>query len=141
MRAVIDTNVLLSGLIWRGAPHTIIEYVRSGEVVLITSPTLIEELAGVIGRAKFRKLLAQSKIDPTLLLSELQALAEVVDPSPLLTRVSRDPDDDAVLALAAATQPDFIVSGDTDLLVLQAYAGIPILNPAQMLTVIAETQI
>jgi predicted nucleic acid-binding protein len=45
--------------------------------------------------------------------------------------VCRDPDDDAVLALALAAQADLIVSGDEDLLALRHYQDIPILNPAQ----------
>jgi len=47
--------------------------------------------------------------------------------------VCRDPDDDEVLALAIAAQVDLIISGDDDLLVLQAFEGIPIVNPAQAL--------
>jgi uncharacterized protein len=64
------------------------------------------------------------------MLGELRRLAEIVDPPPLSAQVSRDPDDDAVLALAAASQADLIISGDADLLVLGSYAGIPILLPA-----------
>lgn len=47
--------------------------------------------------------------------------------------VCRDPDDDAVLALAIAAKADFIVSGDNDLLALGAFNGIPVLTPAQAL--------
>ena len=45
MRAVIDTNVLLSGLIWQGTPHALIEQVRDGTLTLITSPALLAELS------------------------------------------------------------------------------------------------
>jgi predicted nucleic acid-binding protein len=58
-------------------------------------------------------------------------LAEIIDPPPLPEPVSRDPDDDAVLALAAAAQPDLIISGDKDLLVLGAHAGVPIVKAAE----------
>lgn len=44
MRAVIDTNVLLSGLLWRGTPHRLLEAVRGGALTLITSPALLAEL-------------------------------------------------------------------------------------------------
>jgi predicted nucleic acid-binding protein len=46
VRAVIDTNVLLSGLLWRGAPHALIERVRAGVLTLIASPTLLAEFSG-----------------------------------------------------------------------------------------------
>ena len=60
-------------------------------------------------------------------------MAEVIEPPPLAQPVCRDPDDDELLALALAAQVDLIVSGDDDLLVLQAIEGIPILTPAQAL--------
>jgi predicted nucleic acid-binding protein len=56
------------------------------------------------------------------------------EPPPLPAPVCRDPDDDAVLALAADV--DFIVSGDNDLLVLQTFEGIPVLSPVDALLVI-----
>jgi predicted nucleic acid-binding protein len=45
VRAVVDTNVLLSGLFWRGRPHALIEQVCAGALTLISSPALLAELA------------------------------------------------------------------------------------------------
>ncbi len=130
VRAVIDTNVLLSGLLWRGTPHRLIEEVRAGVLTLIASPALLAELGEVIRRPKFQEILARSRTDPEQILSELRRLAEVVDPPPLAAPVSRDRDDDAVLALAAASQADLIISGDADLLTLGSHGGIPIIDAA-----------
>ena len=137
MRAVIDTNVLVSGLFWHGAPHTLLEQVRAGTLVLISSPVLLTELENVIGRAKFDAILARSTTSREQTLTELRLCAEVIEPPPLALPVCRDPDDDAVLALALAAQADLIVSGDDDLLALKQYQGIPILAPAQALRLIA----
>ena len=128
MRAVIDTNVLLSGLLWHGAPHTLIEHVRDGTLSLISSPALLAELTDVINRPKFQAIVTRSGIVPDRLLSELRQLAEIIDPPPLVAPVSRDPDDDAILALAIAVQADLVVSGDRDLLALGSHAGIPIVD-------------
>ncbi|HEY4173548.1 MAG TPA: putative toxin-antitoxin system toxin component, PIN family [Rhodopila sp.] len=136
MRAVIDTNVLLSGLLWHGTPHKLVEQVRSGTLTLVSSPALLAELAEIIGRAKFQAILARSGIDAERMLTQVRQLAEIVDPPPLPTPVSRDADDDAVLALAVAAQADLIVSGDDDLLVLGAYAGIRILSPTDAFAII-----
>ena len=138
VRAVIDTNVLLSGLLWRGAPHTLIEHARAGMLILVTSPALLAELAEVIARAKFQAILARSNTNPERMLAELRQLAEIVDPPPLSAPVSRDRDDDAVLALAVAAQADLIVSGDADLLTLGAHAGIPIVDAANAIAKIGE---
>jgi putative PIN family toxin of toxin-antitoxin system len=133
VRAVIDTNVLLSGLLWRGTPHALIEQIRAGAFTLISSPALLAELGEIIQRPKFRTILVRSHTDPERVLSELRRLADIVDPPPLPAPVSRDPDDDAVLALAVASQADLIVSGDADLLTLGTHAAIPIVDPATAL--------
>lgn len=133
MRAVLDTNVLVSGLLWRGAPHVLLALARNGELTLISSPALLAELARVLERAKFNAVLARAKTTRAQTLAEIRQLADVIDPPPLPAPTCRDPDDDAVLALAVAAQVGLIVSGDDDLLALQSYADIPIVDPAQAL--------
>ena len=136
MRAVIDTNVLLSGLLWRGQPHALLEHVRAGTVSMVSSPALLAELADVIGRAKFDAILTKTNTSRERSLAEVRQLAEVIDPPPLPAPVCRDPDDDEVLALALAAQVDLIVSGDDDLLVLGSFEGISIVNAAEALRLI-----
>jgi len=134
VRAVVDTNVLLSGLFWRGRPHALIEQVRAGTLTLISSPALLAELAEVMNRPKFQVIVARTNTDPERTLADLRRLAEIIDPPPLTAPVSRDPSDDAVLALAAASQADLIITGDADLLTLGSHAGIPIVDPAEAVT-------
>jgi putative PIN family toxin of toxin-antitoxin system len=137
VRAVIDTNVLLSGLLWRGKPHMLIEQARAGALTLVSSPALLAELAEVTARPKFKYMLARSNTNPELMLAQVRLLVEIVDPPPLREPVSRDPDDDAVLALADAARPDLIVTGDKDLLVLGAHAGVPIVSATEAVARIA----
>ena len=80
VRAVVDTNVLLSGLFWRGRPHALMEQVRGGTLTLISSPALLAELAEVMNRPKFQLILARSSTDPDQTLGELRWLAEIIDP-------------------------------------------------------------
>lgn len=137
VRAVIDTNVLLSGLLWPGKSHVLIEQIRTGALTLVSSPALLAELAEVAARSKFKDMLARSNTNPELMLAQVRLLAEIVDPPPLPEPVSRDPDDDAVLALAAAARPDLIITGDKDLLILGSHAGVPIVSPAEAIARIA----
>ena len=139
MRAIIDTNVLLSGLLWRGQPHALLEHVRTGTLAMVSSPALLAELAEVIGRAKFDAILTQTNTSRERSLAEVRQLAEVIEPPPLTQPVCRDPDDDAVLALALAAKVELIVSGDDDLLVLGSFEGIPIVDAAQALRLIDGT--
>jgi uncharacterized protein len=131
VRAVVDTNVLLSGLFWRRRPHALIEQVRAGTLTLISSPALLAELAEVMNRPKFQVILARTNTDPEQTLGELRRFAEIIDPPPLPAPVSRDPSDDKVLALATASQADLIITGDADLLTLGSHAGIPIIDAAE----------
>ena len=130
MRAVIDTNVLIAGLLWRGPPHALLEQVRAGSLSLVSSPALLAELADVISRAKFDAILTRTSTSRERSLAEVRRLVDVIEPPPLPKRVCRDPDDDQVLALAAAGKVDLIVSGDSDLLSLSSFEGIPIIAPA-----------
>jgi uncharacterized protein len=114
-----------------------IEQIRTGALTLVSSPALLAELAEVAARSKFKDMLARSNTNPELMLAQVRLLAEIVDPPPLPEPVSRDPDDDAVLALAAAARPDLIITGDKDLLILGSHAGLPIVSPAEAIARIA----
>lgn len=137
MRAVIDTNVLISGLLWRGAPHQLLEQACNGRLVLITSPALLAEFAEVIDRPKFGAILERANTSPERVLDDLQRVMEVVKPRALPKPACRDPEDDEVLALAIAACADLIVSGDDGLLGLKEYQGVRIVNPAEALSLIA----
>ena len=136
MRAVIDTNVLLSGLLWGGALHALIEHVQAGTLAMVSSPILLAELDEVISRAKFGEILARSNTSRERSLAEMRQLAEVIVPPPLPQPVCRDPDDDHVLACALAAQAELIVSGDADLLDLREYRSIRIVAAAEALRLI-----
>ena len=131
MRAIIDTNVFIAGLLWRGSPHVLLEHARAGTLTVISSSTLIAELAGVLGRAKFAAILSKTSTSLERTTAEVRQLAEIIDPPPLEHPVCRDSTDDHVLALALSANADMVVSGDDDLLVLGSFANIPIVTPAE----------
>lgn len=130
MRAVLDTNVLISGLLWHGPPHVLVERARAGSWTIVSSSMILGEFSSVIRRRKFKKILARSRTDLERTLRELWRLAEIVEPLSPVPSVSRDPADDIVLATAVAARCDLIVSGDDDLLSLRVHDGIPIVDPA-----------
>jgi putative PIN family toxin of toxin-antitoxin system len=123
VRVVFATNVLISALVYGGLPRELLASVFRGEVTLVTSTVLTDELEEV--------LVARFAHDPSLartVRAEIEMLAEVVDVSELAC-VARDPDDDAVLAAAIAGEAAAIVTGDRDLLVLAEHQGIRIVTP------------
>ena len=126
MRVLLDTNVLISGILFRGVPRTLLERAIRGEFDLVTSPALLDELEDVLARS--------FELPPELaraVRTELETLAEVVVPADVPS-VSRDPDDDQVLATVVVGQADVVVTGDQDLLVLETHQAIPIIRPADL---------
>lgn len=91
---------------------------------VVTSPRLIGEL-----EAKLLRKLKIAGDDVERLIDEFRGEAEVIEPDPLSVRVSRDADDDWVIATALSGRCDCIVTGDADLLVLESYNGLAILPP------------
>jgi putative PIN family toxin of toxin-antitoxin system len=137
MRIVVDTNTAISGLLWQGQPRQIIDLVRARTHSLCISLALLAELAEVIARPKFAQRIQAAGLSASGLAQDYTRLAEIVEPAPLATPVSRDPDDDVVLATALAARATLIVSGDQDLLVLSSFADIRILNAADALRVLS----
>jgi putative PIN family toxin of toxin-antitoxin system len=133
VRVVADTNTLVSGMLWRGAPRQVLDAARSGSIQLYTSATLLDELEGVLKRDKFAQRLALANITPHELILGFASLARLVKPAEISPVILEDSDDDAVLACALSAQADYIVSGDSHLLNLHRYQSIPILTASELL--------
>ena len=106
--------------------------------MLVTSPDLLAELSAVLGRPKFVLIIERARIDPADILAQMHRIAEIIIPPPLLKPVSRDADDDVVLALAAAAKPHVIISGDNDLLSLGSYSGVPIIDAREAIAMLGN---
>ena len=133
MRLVLDTNIVVSGLIWGGVPRQLLDLGRDGRVTLFTSSQLLDELADVLERSKFALMLTAQQITPTFLMQRYGMLARLVTPQPIERTVPNDADDDVVLATALAAQAKIITTGDSDLLMLHPWQGIQIFNAADAL--------
>ncbi len=133
MRVIPDTNVIVSGLLWRGNPRHILDAARDGIISLYTSPVLLAELEIVLRRPKLAKRLEAANVTVQELVDGFSALATVIDAEPIAPVIIRDPDDDAVLACALAAEGEAIVSGDDDLLSLKYHQAIRILTATELL--------
>jgi uncharacterized protein len=135
VRVILDTNAVVSGLLWAGRPREIIALIEQEKITLCTSPALVDELREVVGRSKFHERLAKINSTEDDVIGRYLRFSEVISvPAQVQSVVTNDPDDDHVLACALAANVDFIVSGDRHLLELSRYQGIPIVNAADFLT-------
>lgn len=132
MRIVVDTNVIVAGLVADGVCRDIIKR-RLLACELFTSQPLLEELA--------EKLRDKFGLDPGKLplLKIYRETATVVKSRPLPKPVCRDADDDEVLAAAFASEAKIILTGDKDLLMLEEFQGIKILSPRQFVEWMDQT--
>lgn len=129
MRVVLDTNVLVSALIFPGGPpEALYRLALEGRIDLVTSPALLAELGRVLEQ-KF----GWERDRAEQAVAQLTRIGTVVDPKQDLRVVSADPSDDRVLEAAAEGGAEVIVSGDRHLLRLGTWSGVPIETVARFL--------
>lgn len=133
MRIVLDTNVVLSALLWRGTPYRLLQAIQQQEhVQLYSSATLLAELGEVLGRqAAARRLALIGRAAHDVLADYIDAVELVATPTDVPRVVAADPDDDSVIATAVAAGADLLVSGDSDLLMLGSHQGFRIITAAE----------
>jgi putative PIN family toxin of toxin-antitoxin system len=126
LRVVLDTNVLVSGLAYPASvPGRIVSVWRQGGLHVVLSRYILDELIRVLPRLPRIRMSADEVRD---LVDSLIFLADVIEPDAHEESALRDPADGPVLATLLASQADYLITGDNDLLVLgDRY---PILSPA-----------
>ncbi|MFH7244029.1 MAG: putative toxin-antitoxin system toxin component, PIN family [Spirulina sp.] len=136
LRAVLDTNVLVSALVFRqGTMATLREAWQAQRLTPLVSRVTATELIRVLAYPKFRL----TRIEQDDLLADYLPYCEVVPMPPELPMVPncRDPLDVPFLQLAVVGRTDYLVTGDHDLLSLKATFAIPIVNPEQFLKILS----
>ena len=128
MRIVIDTNIWVSGLLWRGMPWKLLRLAEAGEIELCVAPSMLVELGEVLSYARLQPRLEQLGLTPSELVAYAMSLASIFEVSGGASIVIADPDDDIFLHCAVVANAAYVVSGDHHLLDLNEYAGIPILG-------------
>ena len=127
MRAVLDTNVLISSVISTGIPHEIVVRGFSSEYQIVISIATLTEFRDTL--LKYPEKFHMDEEDVQQEVETIRYFAEFVDPDEEITAVEDDPDDDKFLEAAVAGNVDYIVSGDRHLLDLDSFQGIEIVEP------------
>lgn len=139
LKAVLDTNVFVSGLMGVvSPPRQIVNAWLDGDFILVTSLYLIDELNHVLSYPRIVDRLRVSDAEVEAILAALLSQAEMVPGKLKLPGVTRDPKDDPVVACAVEGKADYIVSGDQDLLVLEIFQGVQIITPRQFVELISN---
>jgi uncharacterized protein len=129
-RVVLDTNVIVSALVFGGVPRGILELAQAGQCELFYSQPIQTEV---------RRVLAEKFDWPQAMLQQalpvLWSMGTLVAPLITLNAVPADPDDNRILECAVEAQAQVVVSGDHHLLTLKNYRSISIVTPRQFIEV------
>ncbi len=132
--AVLDTNVIISGVLFGGDPARVLFKAAQGEFDFLISDAILEELTGVLRRPKFKL--------PTTFVEQLRAelshSTRLIVTHSTLKAVKKDPDDNRILECAVDGKAGYIVTGDGDLLELEKFRKIQIVTPTAFLGMLAR---
>ena len=140
MRVVVDTNVLVSGLLFGSLPREIVEIAQAGAITVCVTESTVEELLRVSLYPKFEE--ERLRLLPnfeTVFDAFLSNSHRIPEPDSVPDVVTADPSDSIFLACAVAAQAKYVISGDKHLLDLKSFAGIPIMTPRQFLMRLKDT--
>jgi putative PIN family toxin of toxin-antitoxin system len=127
MKVVIDTNIVVSGIFWKGNPNKILRAWFSDKFDVLVSPGIVVEYERVIKRMESGLTTEEIQMWMSLIANH----STIIEPPLKLNVVEADPDDDKFVECAIFGHADHIVSGDKHLLNLKEYEWITILSPSQ----------
>ncbi len=141
MNIVVDTNVVLSGLLWGGPPNQILKWARGKTIRILGCSKTVDELQRVLQCRKFSNRLSVLQISPKEATAYfLKIVALVPEPQFIPVIIEKAPFDNLFLALAAQNGGKLIVSGDRHLLDVESFDSIQIVTPAEGVQLIARLQ-
>ena len=132
MRAVVDTNVVASGLLWRGPPNQILKWARDGVLDIMACEETSAEVKRVIQYKRFSQRLSDLDTIPNEVIAYFMNLVTFVPTPQFIPRaIHKDLFDNIFLALASENKARLIISGDKHLLDMKEYKDIPVVTPSE----------
>lgn len=136
LKVLLDTNVLISALISKGKPRTLLRQVYKNKFTLILSIEILNEFINVASREYFQEYVDERKIAEFT--RALASLAHFIIIKSKFEVVKEDPDNDIVLRTAYDGKAEYIVTGDKHLLALKKFREIKIITVSEMLELLQK---
>lgn len=137
-RVVLDTNILVSALIFKGEVSRLVKLWKTGKIVPVISQATFKEFKEVLAYPKFSLTMGEIK---TIIEDEILPFFEVIDVREKIGGLCRDPEDDKFLACALSASANYIVSGDKDLCDISRYKSIKIVKVSEFLKMFGSSPI
>lgn len=132
-KVVLDTNVLISSILFKGELARIVDLWKRGKIVPVISRATFNEFRSVLEYPKFRLTKGEIK---AIIEEEVLPFFEIVEITSEVSGVCKDPDDDKFIACALSASADFIVSGDKDLCDVVTHKSIKIIRASHLMKMI-----
>ena len=132
-KVVVDTNVVVSALLFGGHPGRLIELWQMDAIKPVASKQIIDEYLRVLTYPKFK--LSAEEIN-FLLYQQILPYFDIIDVHHGPAIIKKDPEDDKFIRCALAGKAKFIISGDQHLLALKFYRKIKIVSPADFIKIV-----
>ena len=126
MRIIVDTNVLASGLFFKGIPFKILQGIKQGKYKTIVSQDIVDEYKRTVDKLADR---FPNVINANPQLELIVLSSDICQPPKLTEPVCTDTDDDKFIACAIASKTKIIISGDKHLLDVSGHKGIEVFTP------------
>jgi putative PIN family toxin of toxin-antitoxin system len=137
MRIVLDTNVIISALLWKGLPNRILKLIEEGRLTLCINEFILDELINVLGRPKFKSRIEELNTSVDELIAGILKISEIFPDLKIASVVKDDLEDNWILSCALISKSRYIVTGDPHLLKIKKFHNIIILSPYKFLLLIA----
>lgn len=129
-RVVLDTNILVSALLFKGDLARIVDLWKKGKIIPVLSRETFAEFEAVLEYPKFSLTRQEIKV---IIEEEFLPYFEVIEITEDVEGICRDTDDDKFIACAVSASADFIVTGDKDLLDMGKYKSVKIISASVLL--------
>jgi putative PIN family toxin of toxin-antitoxin system len=135
VKIVIDSNVFISSFFWKGNPRKVFDRVIDGLDELFIIDEILHEIKDVMSREKF--IVEITEINDYLKI--IEQFSQKIPHNKIFENVSRDSDDNKILKCGIVSNAEFIITGDNDLLILEVYRNIKIVNPKEYLEIVGKS--
>jgi len=128
LSTVMDTNVLVSGILWRGIPFQLLRWAEKNSLIIYASLDIMTEVYRVLHYPKFQQYIDNQQASPGELFTKIASLCTIIQVDEIVKGVCSDTDDEKFLSCALAANVEVLVSGDKHLLDLEKYQSVRILT-------------
>src|SRR3989338_1769750 len=136
IKLVLDTNTIISGLLWKGIEFELLQTIEQQKALLFLNADILMEIHRILHYERLKKYIILSELSPEQLIEKITALAHIISGNTPKTSLCRDKEDEKFITCAILSNAKYIITGDEDLLVIKQYKNIKIITTKEALELI-----